>query len=63
MGFRGVKKVALSHREDLGLGKAKGDAIIWGTRNLLAYHEIEGITEIEQQVCISLSDTWGGEPH
>lgn len=57
MGFRGVKKVALSHREDLGLGKAKGDAIVWGAGNLLAYHGIEGITEIEQQVRISLSDT------
>lgn len=57
MGFTSVEKIALSYRGDLGLGKAKGDAIIQRAKNLLAYHSIRGITETEQQVAITLSDT------
>ena len=56
MGFTNVEKIALCYRDDLGLGKAKGDAIIQRAKNLLAYHSIKEITDNEQQVAVTLTD-------
>ena len=56
MGFTNLEKIALSYRDDLGLGKTKGDAIIQRARNLLAYHSIKEIIDSEQQVAVTLSD-------
>lgn len=36
MGFSSLEKIALCYKDDLGLGNAKGEAIIQRTRNLLA---------------------------
>ena len=56
MGFDSVEKVALSTRDDLGLGKGKGGNIVQRARNILAYQGIKGITETEQQVVVTLSN-------
>jgi len=56
IGFTSVEKIALCYRDDLGLGKTKGEAIIQRARNLLAYHSIREITDSEEQVVVTLSD-------
>ena len=57
MCFDSVEKVALSARDDLGLGKGKGGNIIQRARNILAYQGIKGITDTDKQVTVTLSDT------
>ena len=56
MGFNTVEKVAVCHRDELGLGKAKGNEITQRAIRLLVYHSIKEITCTEQQVAITLSD-------
>ena len=56
-GFSSIEKIALCYRDDLGLGNAKGEAIIQRARNLLAYRGIKDIADTEQQVIVTLLDT------
>lgn len=57
MGFDSVEKIALCWRDELGLGKAKGEAIIYRARNILAYERIKAIKNTEGQIRVALSDT------
>lgn len=56
MGFNSLEKIALCDRDDLGLGKKKGEAIIERARRILARYTIREITCTEQQVAVTLSD-------
>jgi len=57
MGFDSVEKIALCWGDELGLGKAKSDAIINRARNILAYERIRDIKDAEGQIRVALSDT------
>jgi len=57
MGLDTVEKIALRNRDELGLGRGKGEAIINRARNLLAYERITAIRESDDRVTVSLSDT------
>lgn len=57
MGFDSIEKIAVCWRDQLGLGKAKGDAIISRARNILAYERIRHIKETDDQIRVVLSDT------
>jgi len=56
MGFDTVEKIALCKRDDLGLGKAKGDAIIKRAWNILANRSLSKIDTSETQIIITLTD-------
>ena len=59
MGLNTVEKVSLCWRDDLGLGKRKGDDIITRARNVLAYDRIIAV-DTDSSDCgidIMLSDT------
>lgn len=57
MGLDTVEKVTLRWRDELGLGKGKGDAILNRARNLLAYERIKAIDCSDDVVSVVLSDT------
>ena len=47
----------LCYRDELGLGKAKGDAIIQRAKSILANNNIQEIVCTDEQITITLSDT------
>jgi hypothetical protein len=57
MGFDSVEKIALSHRDDLGLGKAKGDSVIQRARNILANRNVRDISMSDDKVTVTLADS------
>ena len=57
MGFTTLERIALCYRDELGLGKGKGDAIIQRTRSILFSHNVKDIDWTEQQITITLLDT------
>ena len=57
MGLDNVEKIALSWRDDLSLGKARGDAIVNRARTLLAYERIKAIDINDNAVTVTLSDS------
>lgn len=56
MGFTTLERIALCYRDELGLGKGKGDAIIQRARSILFNHNVKKIEWTEQQITIALSD-------
>ncbi len=57
MGFTSVERIALCYRDDLGLGKTRGDAIIQRAKNILANRSVREVSVTEDRVAISLNDT------
>ena len=57
MGFTTLESIALRYRDELGLGKQKGDAVIQRARSILAHQRVTEIDLADQQISITLSDT------
>jgi len=57
MGLSTLEMIVLRYRDELGLGKSKGDAIIQRAKSILGNNNIEEIICTDQQIVITLSDT------
>jgi hypothetical protein len=56
MGFSSLEKIAVCHRDELGLGRARGDAIIQRARNMLVSRNVQQVSVSEDRVAITLGD-------
>jgi len=57
MGMDSVEKIAVRWRDELSLGKARGDAVVNRARTLLAYERIKAIDVNDNAVTLTLSDS------
>ena len=57
MGLSTLERIVLCYRDELGLGKAKGDAIIQRAKSMLANNNVEEIVCTDEQITVTLSDT------